>query len=331
MPKVSIIMANYNGDAYLKESIDSIINQSFQDWELIIIDDYSVDLSIKIIEDYQDKRIKLIKNEINLGPARSRNIGLESCNGKYIAILDSDDIAYKDRLKKQVEFMERNNIDVLGSGAKFFGKYNKRVIPKKNNSDIRTELLLISPYVHSTVIIKKEVLEKFNIKYDEDFRQAQDYKMWSDLSKHNDIKFAGLNKILVKYRVHNNQITSKSLNKQSLNAGKIRKEQLASIGINLNQEEDIIYEKFILSDGAMSEYEIDIIFRIYESIADSITQYNNSNLYNLQCLIDRFKKQLIKQIINGSKVRKLYVDSELRKSGKRNITHNILEFLSVVR
>ena len=117
-PKITVLMANYNNQRYLKQSIESILNQTYKNFDFLIIDDHSSDDSIKIIKSYSDKRIKLIKNHKNLGLTRSLNIGLKNINTEYIARMDADDISFPRRLKNQYDFLEKNtDVGILGSSC----------------------------------------------------------------------------------------------------------------------------------------------------------------------------------------------------------------------
>lgn len=108
MDLVSIIMPNYNGEKYLKETLDSVLNQTYENWELLFVDDCSTDRSVEIVKSYKDSRIKIFSNETNSGAATSRNYALREAKGKWIAFLDSDDLWTNDKLEKQVGFMEKN-------------------------------------------------------------------------------------------------------------------------------------------------------------------------------------------------------------------------------
>ncbi|BDU80966.1 glycosyltransferase family 2 protein [Clostridium perfringens] len=323
MDLISVIMSNYNGAKYIEEAIESVLNQTIENWELIIVDDCSTDLSVEVIKKFNDKRIKLIINDKNIGPAKSRNKAIEVSNGKYIAILDSDDIAYSDRLEKQYNYMEKNNIDVLGCGALFFGKYNKKFIPKIKNKDIRAETILISPYVHSTVMLRKNVI---GIRYNEEFRQAQDYKLWSDLFKNKSIKFAALESILVKYRVHDNQITKNSYSGQSKNANKIRASFFEFYNISLNDYEFELIERFFLGNCKLNNNEMSKVIDLYDLI---IENEKKENTVNLKILVFRIKMQIIKNIINGSKLGNTYSKSKLRECKSNIINDLFLECFNI--
>ncbi|MCK3655751.1 glycosyl transferase family A [Pasteurellaceae bacterium Macca] len=130
-PLVSIITPVYNSEEYLSDCVDSVLLQSYSNWELLLIDDCSTDNSINIIEMYanKDKRIKLYRNEFNKGPALTRNLGLDNAKGEYIAFLDSDDYWGKEKLFHQIEFMLKNNAS-LSHGNYFFTDLNKNILKK---------------------------------------------------------------------------------------------------------------------------------------------------------------------------------------------------------
>ena len=127
-PLVSIITPVYNSEEYLEETILSVINQTYKNWELLLIDDYSTDNSYKIIEKYlTDERIKYLRNERNSGPAITRNVGLEKSKGEYIAFLDSDDIWAKNKLELQIDYMKKNSIRICHGDYIFIDKNGKEI------------------------------------------------------------------------------------------------------------------------------------------------------------------------------------------------------------
>ena len=133
-PKITVLMPVYNGEKYLKESIESILKQTFRDFEFLIINDTSTDESEKIIRSFKDSRIKLIKNEKNIGLTKSLNKGLDLAKGEYMARMDADDISLPKRLEIQVAFMDKNpKIGVIGAWAKVIGESNKKYIKTYSN------------------------------------------------------------------------------------------------------------------------------------------------------------------------------------------------------
>jgi glycosyltransferase involved in cell wall biosynthesis len=205
-------MPVYNGERYLKEAIDSILNQTFGDFEFIILNDGSTDNTKKIITSYDDSRIVYIENEKNLGIVKTLNKGIDNTKGKYIARMDADDISLPERFEKQIALMERyEDIDICGTWIMYMGRGNIWKIPEY---DIEAKLTLIygSSFAHPTVMIRKKIFDKYFIRYDEKFLGAEDYKMWIDMSK--IAKFYNIQEVLLNYRVHNSQISSQRKKQQ---------------------------------------------------------------------------------------------------------------------
>jgi len=182
MPKISVIMSVYNGEKYLAQSIESILNQTFKNFEFIIIDDASQDKSLKILKKYahRDKRIKLLSNKKNMGLTKSLNKGLEQASGKYIARQDADDISLPMRFEMQVAFLENhksygiigNNSYIIDEYGKIIGKFNR---PLTHNNIVK-KMLIDNQLVHSSLMIRKSLFEKFGY-YNENYRVAQDYEL----------------------------------------------------------------------------------------------------------------------------------------------------------
>lgn len=237
--KVSVIMANYNGEKYLKKSIESILNQKFDDFELIIIDDNSSDNSKNVIKEFIHlKNVIFIQNKENLGAAKTRNIGIKNASGHFIAINDSDDISLPNRLKYQYEFLENNShLDIIGANVLFFGNVNKKYKIKNKSDFIKCKTIFNSPYVHSSVMMKRALFSEKGFKYDIDYRQAQDYNLWVDFLLSEEVEFGNLKKYLVKYRTHNSQITKTQLSKQFKNANEIRTKIISKYCKDLNSYE----------------------------------------------------------------------------------------------
>lgn len=182
-PTISIIMGVYNCETTLVESIDSILNQTFTDWEFIICDDGSTDNTLSIVELYakKDERIKVLKNETNKGLTYTLNKCLNSSTGHYIARQDGDDISTSDRFLKQLNFLEKNNLKInfVSSSIRFFegdrywGKTNPVNFPEKK------DFILQSPFAHAAVLIEKKALE-FVGGYKDVYwtRRVEDYNLW---------------------------------------------------------------------------------------------------------------------------------------------------------
>lgn len=201
-PTISVVMSVYNADKYLDEAIESILNQTYKDFEFIIINDGSTDKSLEIIEKYknQDERIVIISRE-NRGLIASLNEGIEKATGKYIARMDADDISLAERFQEQVEFMEKNTaIGVCGTWVEVFGQNRKDTLWKLPSTDeeMKPRLLFSVTFAHPSVMIRKSILDNNKLYYNEDYNAIEDYKMWLDCSKFTE--FANIPKVLLKYR-----------------------------------------------------------------------------------------------------------------------------------
>jgi glycosyltransferase involved in cell wall biosynthesis len=224
-PKVSVVMSVYNGALYLREAIDSILNQTFKDFEFIIINDYSSDNSEEILKEYaeKDKRVKVITNKFNLGLTKSLNIGIKESQGRYIARMDADDIAYPERLQKQINFLE-NNLDygVVGAFAKVINDKGESVDNfeyEETDREIKNSLIKWNSIIHPLAFMRKSVLNKV-CGYDESFKYAQDYDLWLRLSK--KTKFINLPEYLLYYRISDKSITGSKNKEQALCAMRAR-------------------------------------------------------------------------------------------------------------
>lgn len=201
-------MPVYNGQKYLKESIESILNQTYKNFEFLIINDGSTDKSKEIIEEYKkkDKRIKYVENEKNLGLIATLNKGLVLAQGKYLARMDCDDISLPKRLEKQVRFMEKNpEVGVCGTWIKFFGQAPSVVVKNPSlHNEIRCKLLFTNPIAHPTVMLRKEFFDKFKLKY-ENFKAAEDFELWQRCGAL--FKLHNLPETLLNYRISETSIT----------------------------------------------------------------------------------------------------------------------------
>jgi glycosyltransferase involved in cell wall biosynthesis len=201
-PVVSVVMPVYNGEKYIKEAIESILRQTFVDFEFIIVDDASTDSTAEIIGSYSDPRIRYIKNETNLQVAKTLNKGIAAAKGTYIARMDADDISLPERFEQQVTFMQAHpDIDVCGTWYKTFGAQNYLQKLPAEHEQVKSDLLFYSPIAHPSVMMKTSIF--LHDKYPEDFPKAEDYALWTQLIKR--CRFANLPVCLLHYRVHTEQ------------------------------------------------------------------------------------------------------------------------------
>lgn len=182
-PKVTVLMPVFNGERYIKEAIDSILHQSFADFELLVIDDGSTDAGPEIVELIKDQRIRLCRSEKNQGVPAALNIGLDLAHGQYIARMDSDDISLPERLAKQVEFMEANSeFGLCGTNALSINAEGEIITPPwwhETPVPLEWTLFWENPVAHSTVMVRAGILKSFKLKYR--LLPAEDGDLWSRL------------------------------------------------------------------------------------------------------------------------------------------------------
>ncbi len=201
-PKISVIMAAYNAEKYLKEAIDSILNQTYTDFEFIIIDDGSIDKTASIIASYKDKRIKYHKNKKNEGLIFSLNKGLDLAHGEYIARMDADDISLEDRFEKQIAFLEENNeIGACSTNLKYINVYGQQFSKdtwKQSSLPLEWLILFQNPLAHPSMLIRNEVLRTYKLYYNKESYVAEDYDLWTRFILHS--KMYVMDDILYLYR-----------------------------------------------------------------------------------------------------------------------------------
>lgn len=204
IPAISVLMPVYNGEKYLHEAIDSILAQTFTDFEFIIVDDGSTDATPRILEEYvqNDSRIRVLTNETNCKLAPSLNIALAAAKAPLIARMDADDWSYPQRFEQQFLFMQEHpETSVLGSSVTFAGTQGG-YYPFTENNEIRAFMLFGNPMLHPTILMKKQILHDIQ-GYNSNFEVAQDYALWANLAKNKAVVFSNLPQPLVRYRERN--------------------------------------------------------------------------------------------------------------------------------
>lgn len=204
VPEVSIIMSAFNEEKFLDNSLQSVLHQTFDKWELLITDDCSSDSSWKILQRYRslDKRIRLFLNEKNKGLAKNLNMMIKEANSQIIVRFDCDDLMHKERLQKQFQFLVKNDdVSVVGSGANFIdsqGSFIKTVLMPETDNLIKKHLIKGPAFIHPSTMMRKSFLDSLN-GYDENLKKAQDYDLW--LRGRSKYEYANIQEPLISYRV----------------------------------------------------------------------------------------------------------------------------------
>lgn len=246
MPLVSVIMPVYNGERYLAEAIDSILEQTFTDFELLIVDDCSQDGSAEIIRKHEklDARIRCLQLTENVGSAAARNAGIDQARGDIIATLDCDDVCLPQRLEKQVAFMrDHPDIGLLGTWANSVDSdlnhiYDAHVPPR--HAQIVLNYFIGWSFMHSTTMIRAEFLHAVG-GYDPKFRHLDDKDLYARLLENTDIRLANLQETLLLYRIHP---LGKSRNLTAERRAFLRLPQLRSLEMLLQERPDEIMDRF---------------------------------------------------------------------------------------
>ena len=234
-PKVSVLMSVYNEEKYVAETIESILRQTFADFELLITDDGSTDSSLTIIESYaqRDSRIRVAHNHTNIGQGNTRNRMFEIARGEYFAVADANDIYREERLALQVEYLDTHpEIGVVGSWIQRLGSHQVFLTPPIEDYDIKSLMLIQTTLPHTTVMLRSHLVGPGRLQYNDDkYRYAEDQKLFIDACA--VTRFAVLPQILVDYRVHQQGVSVKHAAEQQQTAQRIVTNQLAHYHITL--------------------------------------------------------------------------------------------------
>lgn len=205
MARLTVLMPAYNVGKYIAEAIDSILQQTFTDFELLVIDDCSTDNTAEIVETYTDKRIRYVKNEQNLGLAENLNKGISLANTEYIARMDGDDISVSTCLEKQIQYLDNHpDIGICGVGFQFFGTKTSKVMYPEYFENIKVLMLFGCAVI--LPMFRKKVFVENNLKYRTSAFPAEDYMIWAECLR--VTKIHNLQEVLFFYRMHETQIST---------------------------------------------------------------------------------------------------------------------------
>ena len=237
-PKVSVMMPVYNGARYIGDAIKSILTQTYGDFELLVLDDGSTDNTLQVIKSFNDPRIRIIRNDRNIGTVLTRNKGLRECCGEYVAMLDSDDLAYPQRFEKQVNFLN-NHLDV-GMVGSWVDLINAEGNPLNASwkTDMEAEevpvfLLFHNCFSFSAVMLRSVAIPRDGFR--EGYIPSEDYEIWTRIV--DSWKSYNLPEILTTYRIHKDSLSKKQSDLQNDVVDKIVRSQLSKLSIQPTEEE----------------------------------------------------------------------------------------------
>ena len=238
-------MPVYNGEQFLKETIDSVLAQSYSDFIFLIINDGSTDSSAEIICSYSDKRIIYQENKKNIGLVASLNKGIEIVDTEFLARMDADDLWHPAKLEKQIQLLDsRPDVGLCGTSIRKFGAFEGDFIFPVDNEELKVGFLFYCCMSHPSVIFRMSFLKNSGLRYRADYFPAEDYKMWVECLEKTQIY--NIPEVLVYYRQHNNQITQDSNTLQAEKTNQVRLELLNRISSEFTTEEKIFHlETFV--------------------------------------------------------------------------------------
>ena len=256
-PSISVVMPTYNTPlAFLKEAINSILKQTFRDFEFIILDDCSTDDSVAYLHSLTDERIRIIRNVENLGITKTLNVGLRAARGKYIARMDSDDVSLPERFEKQFAYMESHpNVVMCGSRIEKIGVESGYGVSAIQDMELyRTRMVFCYPGpMHPTIFLRRETMEKNQIFYDESLIYTQDYGLYADIVRYGDVYFSP--EVLLRYRTHSGQVSTTKRETQIRCAKAVQRKLLRQLLDDLTEDELDMHYKY--SSGYLPDITID--------------------------------------------------------------------------
>lgn len=291
--KISVIMPIYNAERYVEKTIMSILDQTYPDFELIIIDDHPTDNTLKIVENIKDDRIKILHNDRNRGIACSRNAGIKSAVGEFIAIMDHDDLAPEYRFEKQVNYLrEHEDVDILGGSIQLIGENDEPLAPPtdvyKNPKYIEALFLFYNVFCNSEVMFRRRLLIENDILYQDNCLGMEDFRFWIDCSKVG--KMASLEELLLYHRMTSKNETTRVMNDLKDERIKLFSElqnySLRRSGFQLKAEHLAILNKVMTEDQQGVCESGEEMRLLYEAFKELVSQAEKMRLHNYREIAD---------------------------------------------
>lgn len=240
-PKVTVLMPALNAEDFLAEALESVWQQTFSDFELLAVDDGSVDRTPEILASCHDPRRRVLRNETRRKLSGALNRGLNEARGEFIARMDADDLMCRDRLARQVAYMERHpEIGCCGGWARTFGRGPRKILRFPTGVEqVKAISLFYTPFAHPTVMFRREWFAREGLCYDGSYYPAEDYELWSRAI----LKFScdNLPRVLVKYRVHGKSMTGGEWSSMDWQTMRVHRRILARLGIEPSEEESRLH------------------------------------------------------------------------------------------
>ena len=333
-PTVTVLLPVYNGEKYLHETVQSILGQTYSDFEFLIVDDGSTDRSIEIIDKFIDPRIRILKNPMRLKLSGALNRGIDEAKGKYIARMDADDIALPRRLEKQVAFMDKHKeVGVCGTAIQVIreGKNRTELYPE-TVEEIRAYALFDCPFCHPSVIMRKENFVNNNLYYDCNYYPTEDYELWARAISY--FPTANLNEPLLRYRVHNDSMTGSEWDEMDRQAVRIIRTMLENLDVEFSEQELLLHRN--IGRGRSYQFsnigDLDKAERWLQKLVD-INKKNKK--YDMQKFLKTISLIWFRLCVNnaflGINTIKKYISCSFAKNDPKIFNRFFVIFLSIVK
>lgn len=292
-PLVSIIIPAFNAEKYIRETIDSILAQTFTKFEILIIDDGSKDNTATLVDSYlKDARVKYFYKN-NGGPSSARNYGISLAVGRYICCVDSDDVCHPNRFEKQVNYLESNiDVGLCGTWGATIDKESKKIIPAVSDVAIKANMLFDSQFIHSSVMFRSEVIKALDVVYKDIL--AEDYELFFRLCS--STKVHNIPEYLIKYRIRPGQISQDNAEKLFKDACEVRYMQLARLLCrSLSMNDKKLYVMLLTADAG------DKSLGFVLSLAFEMLEANlRGNIYSERALAAVMRKRIKRLVKNAN-------------------------------
>ncbi len=292
-PVVTVLVAAFNAENYISETIQSVLSQTFKNFELLIVDDGSTDSTHVRILEFSDDRIHVLRNKKNEGLISSLNRGILHSKAKYIARLDADDIAFPTRLEKQVAFMEANlEVGLCGTFAEVFGAETGIMKVPTEHDEISAELCILNRFIHPSVIMRRSVLSQHRLLYRLPF--AEDYDLWCRMSLVTQVR--NIPEVLVRYRKHEEQVTNRSFLKVQEATDKVIISHLNTLFAGILNTNELKLLLTIIHVAAVPQYAIIL------GVVDKLNLHNdNRGTHDKVSLLKVLEKKIILHQMRATK------------------------------
>lgn len=293
MPKISVVMPAYNAEKYIAEAIDSILAQTFGDFEFIILNDCSTDRTEQIILSYSDERIVYLKNEKNMGVAATLNRGLSVARGEYIARMDADDISLPERFARQVAYLdEAPQTAVLGCNVECFedGKTLSTGGSSTDPAQMRVDMFFSCGLAHPGVMMRRAVIAEQG-GYDPEFEGLEDYELWCRVQENWQI--LALPEVLLRYRIHGGQVTKNPSERFVQRMGWLKQRQLQQLELPCETPEALAFYAHCAGKAEKNAEHLALLARFFHRAAQANRRIG---IYDSARLEDSFRSILLRDL-----------------------------------